>query len=478
MGWLHESFSLPSEKNTAIKCTRRFGSWEVVGGGFFQSSDYMTKMWKRAIRRVPREGVRRILVLGLGGGGCVAALEKRFRRAKITAIEWDPVMVEAADRMGMYGTRPEIMLGDARELVPGLSGKFDLILGDIFQGSAPSQAFRDADFIGSIAAKLQHDGYFILNAFRNPEIFEVARQAMGKHRTWRFRHNRLALFRRFGRGCIGDPLPSGYIPYRGVEAYLNRECPGGGHGQVRVGSGECVGSMWHHGPLWFEGYTSDVEPRPDSGGRKRIVIWQPVSRTDKPCGWRRSWVQMNPGLTGFADLRETEPYWAAWTSHAQRHRKRWLADPRFEIREAAAEAYMDAYRSRDVRLHMKSFHVWLLEKKIKKHDGLMVFLGAFDQAGKMVAGFAALDIPEAEQSYHVASFILPEAKKTSVGTGLVDAWFRRCLDQGYRFADFDLFWTWGDPWSWRGFSRFKSQFGVTFVRYPKPLFRFVGGGKP
>jgi hypothetical protein len=478
MGWLYEAFSLPSKKNTAIKCTRRFGSWEVVGGGFFQSSDYVTKMWKRAISRVPREGIRRILVLGLGGGGCIAPLCKRFPRAKITAIEWDPIMVEAAYRMGMYGKKPDILVGDARRLVPELSGMFDLILGDIFQGSEPFQTLRDAEFFASVTAKLEREGYFILNGFRNPEIFGVARQVMGEHRNWRFRYNRLALFRHFGRGCVGDPLPHGYVPYRGVEAYLKRECPDSGHGQTRVGSGDCTGSTWHHGPLWFEGYTSDVEPQPDPRGPKRVVIWQPVSRLDKPTGWRRSWVQMNPNLTGFVDLRQAEPYWSAWTSHAQRHRKRWLADRRFEIREVTAEAYMHIYRSRAVRLRMKSFHVWLLEKKIKKHAGLMVFLGAFDQTGKMVAGFAALDIPEADQSYHVASFILPEVKKTSVGTGLVDAWFRRCLDKGYRFADFDLFWSFGDPWSWRGFSRFKSQFGVTFIRYPKPLFRFVGGGKP
>lgn len=478
MSWFHEEFSLASDKNGAIRCTRTLGSWEVVGGGFFQSSDYVTKMWRRAIGRVPREGVRRVLVLGLGGGGCVAALEKRFPRAKITAIEWDPVMVQAADRMKMYGRRPEVLVGDARELVPKLQGKFDLILGDIFQGALPSQAFRDADFFRMVADKLKREGYFILNGFRNPEIFDVARQAMGEHRTWRFQYNRLALFRPFGRGCIGDPLPPGYKPFRSSKAWLKRECPGSGHGQAFVKTNGCAGSRWKHGPLWFEGYTSDIEPRPATDGPRRVVIWQPVSRRDNPRGWRRSWVQMNPNLTGFADLAEAVPYWSIWSSHAQRHRKRWLAQQLFEIREVPAQEFMDVYRSRAAQLHLKDFHTWLLDRKIRKHAGLMVFLGAFDPSGKMMAGFAALDIPEDNQSYHVASFIRREARQTSVGTGLVDAWFRRCLSKGFRFADFDLFWTPSDPWSWRGFSRFKAQFGVTFVRYPKPLFKFAGGGKP
>jgi len=478
MGWFYETFSLRSDKNGMIKCTRWLGSWEVVGGGFFQSSDYVTRMWRQAIRRVPRTGVKRILVLGLGGGGCVAALEKRYPRARITAIEWDPVMVEAADRMRMYGRRPEILVGDAREVLPKLQGKFDLVLGDIFQGSQPAQAFREADFFKTVSAKLGREGYFILNSFRNPEIFEIARQSMAEHRTWRFRHNRLALLRQFGRGCVGDPLPSGYVPFRSSEAWLKRECQGSGHNQTFVKTNGCAGLRWRHGPLWFEGYTSDIEPHPAADGPRRVVIWQPISRRDKPAGWRRSWVQMNPNLTGFADLAEAEPYWSIWSSHAQRHRKRWLAQHQYVIREITAQEYMDVYCSRAVRLRLKSFHVWLLQNKIRKHGRLMVFFGAFDVTGKMMAGFAALDIPEDNQSYHVASFIRCEARRTSVGTGLIDAWFRRCLAKGYRFADFDLFWTWSDPWSWRGFSRFKSQFGVTFIRYPKPLFKFAGGGKP
>jgi hypothetical protein len=50
---------------------------------------------------------------------------------------------------------------------------------------------------------------------------------------------------------------------------------------------------------------------------------------------------------------------------------------------------------------------------------------------------------------------------------------------GLRVLDFGVFWAPGDPKSWMGFSQFKAQFNIHFIRYPLALARWVGtwGGK-
>jgi hypothetical protein len=52
---------------------------------------------------------------------------------------------------------------------------------------------------------------------------------------------------------------------------------------------------------------------------------------------------------------------------------------------------------------------------------------------------------------------------------MIDHWFQEGIRQGFTYLDFDLFWNQGDPEAWRGFSRFKSQFGIRYIRYPQPF---------
>lgn len=479
MSWFHEVFSIDSEYNGKIECRRLFGSWDVSAGGILQSGQYITEMWKRAVKKIPKNGVKKILVLGLGAGGCLGPLHKRFPKSRISVIEIDPAMVEIARRLKMYPReyRPQIIVGDAAEVLPRLEAKYDLIIWDMFVAGRTASIIRDSGFVEKISEKLERDGYLIVNYYREPEELVLFDVSLSRHGSWMYLYNGLALYRHFGCGNVGELLPEGYIPYRGVGKFLEREIAGEKN-SVILDSGGCAGTRWKHGPFNFEGYTSDMEPIIDQSGPRRMVIWQPITRKDKPTGWRRSWIQMNPNVTGFADLRETEPYWASWTPHAQRHREHWLKKSGKSIREIQGGEFLEVYRSPRVKIELKTFQARLVEKKMQKHGERMVFFGAFDEAGKLFAGLAVLDIPEANQSVHIASFMLPEVRKSSVGTGLVDAWFRRCLDKGFCFADFDLFWSWGDPWSWRGFSRFKGQFGVKFIRYPKPLIRFAGGRKP
>src|SRR3989344_5978756 len=154
MGFFWETRTYQSEKNGTIHCRRFFGRWRVTVDGFDETTPYTNRMWKRALRRVSKKsGVKRVLLLGLGAGGAIAYLYRRFRNATITAVEWDPVMITLADELGFFPRerRPRIIQGDAAVLVPELTEKFDLIIVDLFRGRKVDAALSDASFIAGIA---------------------------------------------------------------------------------------------------------------------------------------------------------------------------------------------------------------------------------------------------------------------------------------------------------------------------------------
>src|SRR5690348_7649727 len=119
MSWLHERHIFHSEKNGEITCVRSFGRWSVIVQGYGESAPYMVGLWNHFLKKVPG-AAQRILVLGFGAGGNVKQLHRRFPNATITAIEWDPVMVEIAERFHMYPSKwkPQILIGDASSVLP------------------------------------------------------------------------------------------------------------------------------------------------------------------------------------------------------------------------------------------------------------------------------------------------------------------------------------------------------------------------
>ena len=130
---LFQKYTLQSEKNGPITVVR-FLKWSTVyAGGFDQSSAYLVKLWGRGIAEVPKNTpVQTVCMLGLGGGCALRVIEKRFPEARVTVIEWDPVMVRIAKDLHQFRKEPEILIGDVCDVLPNLHRQFDLVLGDAF----------------------------------------------------------------------------------------------------------------------------------------------------------------------------------------------------------------------------------------------------------------------------------------------------------------------------------------------------------
>ncbi|MEK7458903.1 MAG: hypothetical protein AAB663_00695 [Patescibacteria group bacterium] len=271
------------------------------------------------------------------------------------------------------------------------------------------------------------------------------------------------------------PLPIDYSPYLAHPGYVSREVLAQS-GFATVQSGDAHGVTWKYGPFRFERYVGDTEPVADADGPFRLQTWQRVGRTDIPQGWKESSFVMRTSRTGHATVDSGPDYFKNWASHAQRHRKNWLKHDDWEIAPITIEEYLAAYKRSRMDKFLKFLFTSLLKQKAKGQGDLLHIVGAKRKVPHALteAGFAYVDVPETRQSTHVMSFHTDAAKAVSAGTGLMDHWFQHAQQTGIRYLEFGTFWTPGEPNSWKGFSHFKGQFGITFHDYPRPLARWVG----
>jgi hypothetical protein len=271
-----------------------------------------------------------------------------------------------------------------------------------------------------------------------------------------------------------------YSTYRAEAAYLRRHADGRKNGvyiEAPTTTGGVVSALrWVRGPVRFEGFYSDEEPIPDPNGPRRLVIWQPIrSDLKRAKGWWRFPLPVNVRRTGYAEITDPAEYWKTWNENVRRQRTKWLKQAAFVLEPVKLDEYVEAFREAKPWFHMRDLFVQALRERSVQHPGLVHMLGVREiSTGKMRAGFAFLDVPEAQASIHLTSFYDSNVARYGVGTGLVDAWFKHAVGHGIRFLDFDLFWVRGEPRDWKGFSIFKSQFGTKFVDYPKPFLKIVG----
>lgn len=464
MSWFHERMDVPSEKAGRLEVQRSLGRWEVVVRGTGASTRYLTAMWIDALARVPDwMHVKSVLMLGLGIGDNLAPIRRRFPGSRVTAVEWDPAMVELFHRIGPKdGQPPEIVVGDAWDAVQELSGPYDLILIDLFTGPEIGAPVRRPEFHARLAELLKPTGILLANFYLDRGLVAMLEPHFSGIDAWTWSSNRLAMAQ--------PKLPAGYVPYRGDPAYLLRECAPG-TGGTAVGDPP-TGMRWGFGPFRFELHEGDVEPGGLKDGPWRTVHWQRLQRRDVPRGWRTSRFSRPMRLTGFTDLdRVTE---ADWTPHARRHLAKWRKQDGFTIREVGLEDFIREYRRSRLRRSLTFIFATSMRLQAKRHGGRLKCHGVFRSDGALRGGFVSLEFPESRGALHVASFVHEDAERASAMYGLVERWFATSRAAGLRFMEFDGFWSPGEPNDRKGYSRFKSQFGVTFVRRPEPLVRQAG----
>lgn len=190
--------TIASEKNGKIVVLSTFGKTDVFVGGFHQSSGYIQRMWRKALKHVPRVApMKTVLMLGLGGGSAVRELQRRFRGCAITVVEWDPEMVALYHELNPSNEPITILEGDATVLVPAMSQKFDLVIVDLFKGNETPKQLGDHPMVSAIANTVAPDGYCLLNAFVSLDLPQVFDQHFSRVEMWKYKFNTLLLYRPF-----------------------------------------------------------------------------------------------------------------------------------------------------------------------------------------------------------------------------------------------------------------------------------------
>lgn len=465
-----------SEKNGPMVLKKWFSRYELIQKYYTLSGSVMDGVFRKILKTIPKNyHVKNVLLLGLGAGGAVREIRKRFPESYITAVEYDPEMV-ALTKICLpkkYWRSLEIVTDDAAKVVESTQKKFDLILIDLFVGDMLPPVVLSDRFVERLVAILKWDSYLGINFFKQHESgTAVFDRFLSRWNNLRFESNRMALYRPFGNGRSGDRIPPGFVDKEQSLCFLQASIFR--HQLLKiVGTPGCYGVRGQIGPLYFERYVSDIEPVIEAAPFLRLIHWQPLSIRQRR-GWFHHPFPEKKSLIGVTKFQD-ETYWHSWPRHAKRHREKWLRETPYEIADVDFNAFAQAYHASRKR-GRSSRIMWLrnLQYHVDMHPNDVHFFGARNPASQeLMAGLAIVDYPDIHQSIHMVSFIHPEAEQTSVGTGLIDRSFEHGLKNGIAFMNFGVFWQKGDPKSWKAYSRFKTQFNPYFIVYPKSFYKIV-----
>jgi spermidine synthase len=141
-----------SKFNGSLRVVKSFGLGTYIQAeGLTQSGGVVEGIWKQTLEKVKtvtlrdkKEEVKSCLILGLGGGTVAKLIRKLWPEAKITGVDIDPVIVELGRKYLNLGDDIEIKIQDASKPI---SGKFDLVIVDLYRGDEFPEQFEDERFL-------------------------------------------------------------------------------------------------------------------------------------------------------------------------------------------------------------------------------------------------------------------------------------------------------------------------------------------
>ncbi len=204
--------TIPTSHGTDMRLVRVGRKWEIHGNkGDFQSGAYMDGLWKRVLRTLPKRTPRqadgslapyRVLVLGVAMGGTFGLVLRRWPHARVTGVDWEPDFLSLGRRLGISteDERVTFLAGDAAKVVPTLTGPFDLILVDLFEGTEDgvrvAQAARDPALQDACVRLLSPAGVLALNHYAEPDAADGWDAHFPFFRRLRFGANLITVYRR------------------------------------------------------------------------------------------------------------------------------------------------------------------------------------------------------------------------------------------------------------------------------------------
>jgi hypothetical protein len=157
-----------------------------------------------------------------------------------------------------------------------------------------------------------------------------------------------------------------------------------------------------------------------------------------------------------------------WSTNARRHLKTFQKQTDVTIRLGTYNEIKEPYKKSSVPANMRSSMCHLVDRHLRSHPDTVEVLIAESKTHGIVAAFIAGNCVEASSSFYLLGFYLPAAREAQAMTGLIHAWFERTRKNNLQLCNF------GDICgpnplplqSDRGYSIFKTHFGIRRVNYP------------
>jgi len=127
----------------------------------------------------PKNTIKRVLVLGVGGGAAIHMLRHFVAPQKIVGVELNPVHLSVARRFfGLKHQSIELIKADAVEWLRQYRGDgFDMIIDDLFtelDGEPVSVVKADAHWFSDMLKHLNQDGVIVRNFISRQALMESA----------------------------------------------------------------------------------------------------------------------------------------------------------------------------------------------------------------------------------------------------------------------------------------------------------------
>lgn len=121
---------------------------------------------------VQNREVKNVLILGAGMGSILNLLENHPTIAKITAVENDPIILDAAVEFHQSTLRDKTkwVLGDAYSFIQDKKEQYDLVLFDVFVHERTPKQFLNKAFVDILWQSLSREGVVIFSKMSNLEL--------------------------------------------------------------------------------------------------------------------------------------------------------------------------------------------------------------------------------------------------------------------------------------------------------------------
>ncbi|HTK03209.1 MAG TPA: hypothetical protein VL401_00375 [Alphaproteobacteria bacterium] len=139
-----------SKFNGNIRVLKTLGMGVYIQSeGLTQSGGIVSTIWKTTLSKIRSTNIeiRKVLILGLGGGTVAKIVREYYPTAKITGVDIDPIMIELGEKY-LNLKADKIYIQDACKVVPG---KFDLVIVDLYQGDKFPKKFESEKFLQLLA---------------------------------------------------------------------------------------------------------------------------------------------------------------------------------------------------------------------------------------------------------------------------------------------------------------------------------------